>query len=186
MVSGEVDIEDLIPEEESVFTLTHAGYIKRQPSDTYQAQRRGGRGITALSRKDEDFVEELFLASTHDYILFVTDMGRVYRLKGYQVYEGSRTSRGVNIVNLLPLQDGEQVTSMLRVPGRRQRRRLFDDGHKSGRHQTHGSGKLQQHPQKRTYRHQPERGRLPCVDSYHQRRRRADRCDAERHGHPHQ
>ena len=116
-VSGEVDIEDLIPEEESVFTLTHAGYIKRQPSDTYQAQRRGGRGITALSRKDEDFVEELFLASTHDYILFVTDMGRVYRLKGYQVYEGSRTSRGVNIVNLLPLQDGEQVTSMLRVPG---------------------------------------------------------------------
>ena len=116
-VSGEVDIEDLIPEEESVFTLTHAGYIKRQPSDTYQAQRRGGRGITALSRKDEDFVEELFLASTHDYILFVTDMGRVYRLKGYQVYEGRRTSRGVNIVNLLPLQDGEQVTSMLRVPG---------------------------------------------------------------------
>ena len=95
-----------------MFTLTHAGYIKRQPSDTYQAQRRGGRGITALSRKDEDFVEELFLASTHDYILFVTDMGRVYRLKGYQVYEGSRTSRGVNIVNLLPLQDGEQVTSM--------------------------------------------------------------------------
>ena len=114
-VSGEVDIEDLIPEEDSVFTLTHAGYIKRQPSDTYQAQRRGGRGITALSHKEEDFVEELFLASTHDYILFVTDAGRVFRLKGYQVYEGSRTSRGVNIVNLLQLQDGEQVTSMLRM-----------------------------------------------------------------------
>ncbi len=115
-VSGEVDIEDLIPEETCVFTLTHAGYIKRQSSDTYQAQRRGGRGITALSRKEEDFVEELFLASTHDHMLFITDLGRVFRLKGYQIYEGSRTSRGVNIVNLLPLQSGEQVSSMLRVP----------------------------------------------------------------------
>ena len=115
-VSGEVDIEDLIPEETCVFTLTHAGYIKRQSSDTYQVQRRGGRGITALSRKDEDFVEELFLASTHDPMLFITDQGRVFRLKGYQIYEGSRTSRGVNIINLLPLQNGEQVASMLRVP----------------------------------------------------------------------
>lgn len=115
-VSGEMDIEDLIPEEECVFTLTHAGYIKRQPADIYQAQRRGGRGITALSRKEEDFVEELFLASTHDYLLFVTDQGRIYRLKGYQVYEGSRTSKGTNIVNLLPLQGGEQVAGMLRVP----------------------------------------------------------------------
>lgn len=114
-VSGEVDIEDLIPEEQCVFTFTHAGYIKRQPADTYTAQRRGGRGITALSRKEEDFVEKLFLASTHDDILFVTDQGRVYRLRGYQVYEGSRTSRGTNIVNLLPLQDGEQVASMMRV-----------------------------------------------------------------------
>ena len=114
-VSGEMDIEDLIPEEECVFTLTHAGYIKRQPADTYQAQRRGGRGITALTRKEEDFVEELFLASTHDYLLFVTDQGRVYRLKGYQVYEGSRTSKGTNIVNLLPLQNGEQVAGMLSV-----------------------------------------------------------------------
>ena len=115
-VSGEVDIEDLIPEETCVFTLTHAGYIKRQPADTYQAQRRGGRGITALSHKEEDFVEELFLASTHDHILFVTDCGRVYRLKGYQIYEGSRTSKGVNIVNLLQLQPEENVTNMLRVP----------------------------------------------------------------------
>lgn len=114
-VSGEVDIEDLIPVEECVFTLTHSGYIKRQTTDTYTAQKRGGRGITALSRKDEDFVEELFVASTHDYILFVTDQGRIYRLKGYQIYEGSRTSRGVNIINLLPLQNEEQVTSMLRV-----------------------------------------------------------------------
>ena len=115
-VSGEVDIEDLIPEETCVFTLTHAGYIKRQPADTYQAQRRGGRGITALSHKEEDFVEELFLASTHDHILFVTDCGRVYRLKGYQIYEGSRTSKGVNIVNLLQLHPEENVTNMLRVP----------------------------------------------------------------------
>ena len=115
-VSGEVDIEDLIPEETCVFTLTHAGYIKRQPADTYQAQRRGGRGITALSHKEEDFVEELFLASTHDHILFVTDCGRVYRLKGYQIYEGSRTSKGVNIVNRLQLQPEENVTNMLRVP----------------------------------------------------------------------
>ncbi len=114
-VSGEVDIEDLIPVEECVFTLTHAGYIKRQTSDTYTAQKRGGRGITALTRKEEDFVEELFVASTHDYILFVTDAGRIYRLKGYQIYEGSRTSRGVNIVNLLPLANGEKVKSMLRV-----------------------------------------------------------------------
>lgn len=112
-ISGEVDIEDLIPVEDCVFTLTHAGYIKRQPSDTYTAQKRGGRGITALSRKEEDFVEELFLASTHDTMMFVTDQGRVYRLKGYQIYEGSRTSRGTNIVNLLQLQNGEQVRSML-------------------------------------------------------------------------
>ena len=115
-VSGEVDIEDLIPVEDCVFTLTHAGYIKRQNKDTYQVQRRGGRGISGLSHKDEDFVEELFLASTHDHILFVTDQGRVYRLKGYQIYEGSRASKGTNIVNLLPLQDNEKVIRMLRVP----------------------------------------------------------------------
>ncbi len=114
-ISGEVDIEDLIPEEQCVFTLTHAGYIKRQTSDTYTAQKRGGRGITALTRKEEDFVEELFVGSTHDYILFITDLGRIYRLKGYQIYEGSRTSKGVNIINLLPLTDGEQVKTMLRV-----------------------------------------------------------------------
>ncbi len=114
-VSGEVDIEDLIPEEQCVFTLTHAGYIKRIPLSEYHSQRRGGRGVTALSHKEEDFVEELFIASSHDYLFFATDAGRVYRLKGYQVYEGSRTSKGTNIVNLLMLQDGEKVTSMLRV-----------------------------------------------------------------------
>ncbi len=115
-VSGEVDIEDLIPEEQCVFTLTHAGYIKRIAADEYQTQRRGGRGVTGLSHKDEDFVEELFVGSSHDHVLFATDQGRIYRLRGYQVYEGSRTSKGVNIVNLLQLQTGEKVTNMLRVP----------------------------------------------------------------------
>ncbi len=115
-VSGEVDIEDLIPVEDCVFTLTHAGYIKRQAKDTYQVQRRGGRGIAGLSHKDEDFVESLFIGSTHDYVIFVTDQGRIYRLKGYQIYEGSRTSKGTNIVNLLPLQNDEKVIQMLGVP----------------------------------------------------------------------
>ena len=114
-VSGEVDIEDLIPEEQCVFTLTQAGYIKRIPASEYHTQRRGGRGVTGLSHKEEDFVRQLFIASSHDDILFVTDAGRVYRLRGYQVMEGSRTSKGTNIVNLLQLQPDENVTSMLRV-----------------------------------------------------------------------
>ena len=114
-VSGEVDIEDLIPEEQCVYTLTHAGYIKRTPEATYQAQHRGGRGIAGLTHKEEDFVEELNIGSTHDYILFVTNLGRIFRLKGYQITEGSRTSKGMNIVNLLQLQEGEKVTNMLDV-----------------------------------------------------------------------
>ncbi len=113
-VTGEMDIEDLIPEEQCVFTLTHAGYIKRTAKATYQVQRRGGRGITGLSHKEEDFVEELFIGSTHDFVLLVTNMGRIFRLKGYQIAEGSRTSKGMNIVNLLPLQPDEKVTNMLR------------------------------------------------------------------------
>ncbi|MFI3168841.1 MAG: DNA gyrase subunit A [Faecalibacterium sp.] len=112
-VSGEVDIEDLIPEEQCVFTLTHAGYIKRQPKTTYQVQHRGGRGISGMTRKEEDFVEELFVGSTHDFVLFVTTFGRIFRLKGYQIAEGSRTSKGSNIVNILPLQPDEKVTNML-------------------------------------------------------------------------
>lgn len=114
-VSGEVDIEDLIPEEDCIYLLTHYGYIKRQPADAYHSQKRGGRGITGLTRRDEDFVEELFIGSTHDYILFVSDLGRVYRVKGYEIPEGSRTSKGVNIVNLLPLGPDEKVNTMLRV-----------------------------------------------------------------------
>ena len=101
--------------EECVYLLTHYGYIKRQPADSYRSQRRGGRGITGLTRRDEDFVEELFIASTHDYLLFVTDQGRVYRIKGYEIPESSRTAKGVNIVNLLPLAAEEKVQTMLKV-----------------------------------------------------------------------
>ena len=113
-VNGEVDIEDLIAEEQCVYTLTEAGYIKRQLKATYQAQRRGGRGIAGMTRKEEDIVQEMFVGSTHDYVLFVTDKGRLFRVKGYTIAEGSRTSKGSNIVNLLQLAEGEHVTNMLR------------------------------------------------------------------------
>ncbi len=119
-VSDEIDIEDLIPQEDCVYTLTHFGYIKRLPLDTYAAQKRGGKGITGLTRRDEDFVEELFVSSTHDLLLFVTDTGRVFQMKGYQIPEGSRTGRGSNIVNLLQLQESEKITTMLRVDASRQ------------------------------------------------------------------
>ena len=112
-VSGEVDIEDLIPNEECVFTYTNFGYIKRQPKNVYQAQRRGGRGISGVGRRDEDYVKELFIAKTHNFIMFATDKGRVYRLKGYEIPEGSRQSRGINIVNLLQLQPNKKITSVI-------------------------------------------------------------------------
>lgn len=112
-ISGEVDIEDLIPDEECIFTFTNFGYVKRQPKDTYQAQRRGGRGISGMSRRDEDYVQELFMGRTHNYIMFATDKGRVYRLKGYEIPEGSRQARGINIVNLLQLQPDEKITNVI-------------------------------------------------------------------------
>ena len=115
IVEDEIDIEDLIDEEECVYTLTHAGYIKRQPASTYRAQRRGGRGITAMTTRDEDYVETLFTASTHDYILFFTNHGRVYRKKGYLIPEASRQARGTNIVNILPVAQGEKVSAMIRM-----------------------------------------------------------------------
>ncbi len=115
-VTGEVDIEDLIAEEQCVYTLTEAGYIKRQLKATYQAQKRGGRGISGMTRKEEDIVQEMFVGSTHDYVLFVTDKGRLFRVKGYTISEGSRTSKGSNIVNLLQLAEGEKVTNMLCYP----------------------------------------------------------------------
>ena len=115
-VSGEVVIEDLIPKEQCVFTLTHSGYIKRTAADTYTAQNRGGRGVQGMNQKDDDFTEELFVGCSHDYMLFMTDRGRVYRLKGYQVPEGSRTAKGSHIANLLQLQEGEKVTILMRQP----------------------------------------------------------------------
>ena len=115
-VSGEVDIEDLIPEETCVFTLTDMGYIKRIPMDEYKQQRRGGRGVKGLTRRDEDVVKTMFTCSTHDYIMFFTTKGKTYRLKGYEIPEGSRQSRGMNIVNLLPVEEGERVSAMIRVP----------------------------------------------------------------------
>ena len=115
-VSGEVDIEDLIPEENCIFTLTTMGYIKRQPVDTYKLQRRGGKGVIGMTRREEDFAETMFSCSTHDYIMFYTTMGKAYRLKGYEIPEGSRTSKGMNIVNLLPLEPDEKVSAMIRVP----------------------------------------------------------------------
>ena len=114
-VSGEVDIEDLIPVEECVLTMTNLGYIKRQAADSYKTQRRGGRGIMGMATRDEDVTETMFLCSSHDYVMFFTSAGRVYRLKCYEVPEGSRTSKGMNIVNLLPLAPEEKVTAMIRV-----------------------------------------------------------------------
>lgn len=114
-VSGEMDIEDLIPEEECVVTLTHFGYIKRQPSDTYKLQKRGGRGVSGMKHRDEDFVEELFISSTHENVLFITNKGRMYKLKCYEIPEGGRASRGVNIVNLLPLESEEKIAYMIKV-----------------------------------------------------------------------
>ncbi len=112
-VEDEIDDEDLIDEEDCCYTLSEAGYIKRLPVDTYRAQRRGGRGISAQSLKDEDYIKNLFIASTHDYLLFFTNMGRVHRKKGYLIPEAGRTARGTNIVNILPLENGERVTAML-------------------------------------------------------------------------
>ena len=119
-VSGEVDVEDLIPEEDCVVTLTHFGYLKRQPSDAYRTQHRGGRGVLGMTRREEDFVEELFVFSSHDSIVFFTTLGKAYRLKGYEIPESSRTGRGVNVVNLLPLEKEEKVSAMIRVESERE------------------------------------------------------------------
>ena len=114
-IEDEIDIEDLIEEEQCVFTLSHAGYIKRVPASTYRAQKRGGRGVTGQSFKEEDFAESVFSASTHDYILFFTSHGKVHRKKGYQIPEAGRTAKGTNIVNILPLEPGETVTAGITV-----------------------------------------------------------------------
>ncbi len=114
-VEDEIDIEDLIEEEQCVFTLSHAGYCKRVPASTYRSQKRGGRGVTGMTTKEEDFVEGVFSASTHDYILFFTNLGKVHRRKGYQIPEAGRTAKGTNLVNILPFEPGEKVTAGITV-----------------------------------------------------------------------
>ena len=116
-IGGEMDIEDLIPVEDRVVTLTHFGYIKSQAVDTYKAQKRGGRGISGMTRRDEDFVENLFVASTHDFIYFFTSKGRVFKIKGYEIPESQRAARGVNIVNLLQIEQDEKVTAVIKIGG---------------------------------------------------------------------
>lgn len=116
-VSGEVDIEDLIPVEESVITFTNIGYIKRQPIELYNLQRRGGKGVSGMKQREEDFIEDLFVASSHDDILFVTNMGNMYKLRCYEIPEGGKQSRGINIVNLLQLSEGEQIAAMMKTSG---------------------------------------------------------------------
>ena len=118
-VSGEVDIEDLIPEEKCVYTYTNRGYIKRQPVDVFSIQHRDGRGVKGMTRNEDDYAETMFVASSHDQIMFLTTRGRMYKLKGYEIPEGSKTSKGTNIVNILPLETGEageKVSAMIQVP----------------------------------------------------------------------
>lgn len=115
-VDNEIDIEDLIEREDCTYTLTHRGYIKRTPTATYRAQRRGGRGVNALATREEDYAEVLFAASSHDNILFFSSFGKVYRLKGYQIPEVSRTAKGTNMVNLLQLEPEEKISAMFSVP----------------------------------------------------------------------
>jgi DNA gyrase subunit A len=115
-VTGEVDVEDLISNEECVITLSHFGYIKRQPVSAYHSQRRGGRGVIGMNNREEDFAKDLFVCLTHDYIMFFSNFGRVYKLKAYEIMEGSRTSKGINIINLLPISQGEKITAMIHLP----------------------------------------------------------------------
>lgn len=119
--SGDVDDEDLIPVEECILTLTEKGYMKRQTVDTYKAQNRGGRGISGMSRREEDVAKTMFACSTHDHILLFTNRGKVFKMKGYEIPESSRTSKGMNVVNLLPLENGEQISAMVQVPKEEER-----------------------------------------------------------------
>lgn len=120
-VEGEVDIEDLIPVEDCVVTYTENGYIKRIPADVYKSQRRGGRGVTGMKQREEDFVSELMISSSHSHILFISNLGTMYKLKCYELPEGSKNARGTNIVNLLPLNAGEKIAAVLTTPD-------FDEG----------------------------------------------------------
>src|SRR6202042_1522532 len=110
---GEIDIEDLIADQQMVISITHSGYIKSLPLATYRQQNRGGVGVSGMDMKDDDYIEHLFVSSTHDYLLFFTNRGKVYRLKVYELPEASRTAKGRALVNLLPLREGERVQSVL-------------------------------------------------------------------------
>ena len=112
---GEIDVEDLIKEEQSVIALTHFGYIKRMPIDTYKSQKRGGKGITGMTTKEDDFVKQIFTASTHDTILFFSNKGKLYRLRGYEIPESGRTAKGTAIVNLLSLDAGEKISTIIPI-----------------------------------------------------------------------
>ena len=120
-VSGEVDIEDLIPEEESFVTYTKGGYIKRTPISEYHAQKRGGKGVTGMKQREDDYVEEMYTCSTHDFMLFISNKGIMYKLKCYELPEGSKASRGTNIVNILPLENDEKIAAMIKTDS-------FEDG----------------------------------------------------------
>ena len=113
----EFNLEDLIPQEDMVVTITHLGYIKRQPVTTYRSQRRGGRGITGMSTKEEDFLEHLYITQTHDHILFFTNQGRVYRLRAIEIPEAGRQARGTALVNLIQVEPGERVNAVIPVKG---------------------------------------------------------------------
>lgn len=114
--TGDVDDEDLIPVEDCILTLTERGYMKRQTVDTYRAQNRGGKGIMGMSRREEDYAKTMFACSTHDFVLIFTNKGKVFKMKGYQIPEASRTSKGMNVVNLLPLEQDETVSAMVKIP----------------------------------------------------------------------
>ena len=113
--ADDIEMEDLIKEEQTVIALTHFGYIKRMPIDTYKSQRRGGKGITGMATREEDFVKQIFTASTHDMILFFSNKGKVYKLKGYEIPEAGRTAKGTAIVNLLSLDNGEKVSAVIPI-----------------------------------------------------------------------
>ncbi len=119
--TGDVDDEDLIPVEDCILTLTEKGYIKRQTVDTYRAQNRGGKGIMGMSRREEDYAKTMFACSTHDFVMIFTNKGRVFKLKGYQIPESSRTSKGMNVVNLLPIEQEETVSAMVKIPKEEER-----------------------------------------------------------------
>ena len=157
-VEDEIDMEDLIAEEECVFTLSHNGYIKRTPAAEYRAQSRGGKGVRGMATREEDYVESVFTASTHDFLLFFSSRGQVYVRKGYQIPEAGRSARGTNIVNILPLEPEEKISAMLTRQGPAGGR-FHHVLHEERRHEAHVAARAAQCPQKRHPRARHPRGR---------------------------